>query len=173
METWRAVVGFESYYEVSNHGRVRRIAPWCDGRKTKPSSSLTGVVKKSGYRRVLLHRERVPFEFAVHRLVAAAFIGPLPAGYQVNHKNGTRSDNRADNLEYLTPSQNQLHAYRILKRDHFKGSGSPGAKLTEANVVEMRKLRDAGWKVKDIASHFSVSASTACWIIKRKTWTHV
>jgi hypothetical protein len=174
LERWLSVIGYEGVYEVSNWGKVRRIAPWFDGRKTQPKEDIVGKITKSGYRRVSLQYNGKPKEFAVHRLVAAAFIGPLPSSvHQVNHKNGERSDNRLENLEYLTPSENQLHACRVLHRPSRPGSKHPLAKLKEIDVIEMRALHSDGWTGKDIAAKFGVSAGSVCWILKRKTWSHI
>jgi hypothetical protein len=173
METWRAVVGFEGFYEVSDHGNVRRIAPWCDGRKTKPGR-ISVRPKQSGYVRVILHREKVHKEFAVHRLVAAAFIGHLPSlRHQVNHKNGKRADNRVVNLEYLLPSENQLHACRVLHRPSRPGSKHHNAKLSENDVLEIRSRYTEGALQKKLAIEFGVSRATICQICSRQIWTHV
>lgn len=173
-ETWKAVVGFEGIYEVSDHGRVRRIAPWSDGRKTKPSSELVGKISHNGYRRVSLRRDGKQREFAVHRLVAAAFIGPLPSPiHQVNHKNGRPKDNRYENLEYLTPSQNQLHACRVLHRPSRPGSKHHNAKLTESDVMQIRTLYAQGVLQKHLAEKFGVGCSVICQVCSRQLWSHI
>ncbi len=173
MEIWKPVVHFEGYYEVSDRGRVRRIAPWCDGRKTKPADTLKCNVKQSGYVRVSLHREGVISEFAVHRLVMAAFVGPLPPGHDVNHKNGEKADNRVENLEYLTKSENQLHSYRVLGTASRPGSKHHNAKLTEDGVVQARILRSNGYMVKDLAIRFGVSQPTMSAALNGTAWRHV
>lgn len=174
MEIWRAVIGYEGLYEVSDCGNVRRIGAWCDGRKTKPAEMLSGKVTKSGYKRVTLHRERDKHEFGVHRLVAAAFLGPLPSFiHQVNHKSGVKTDNRPENLEYVTPSVNQLHSYRVLGTPSRPGSKHHNAKLSENEVIELRSLRASGWHLKKLAVKFGISVPTVCWIAKRKSWTHI
>jgi hypothetical protein len=172
-ETWKAVVGFEEIYEVSDHGSVRRIAPWCDGRKTVPGIR-TLKPKKSGYVRVTLFRERVKKEFPVHLLVLAAFVGPPPSSvHQGNHKNGKRSDNRLENLEYLTPSQNQLHACRVLHRPSRPGSKHHNAKLTEAQVLEIRKRPRFWGCCVGLAEEFGVSSATINDILHFRGWKHI
>lgn len=100
---WRYIKNFEGRYEVSESGYVR--------------NSVTGRVLKpypfsNGYLGVQLGRGNVRL---VHRLVAAAFI-PGNDELQVNHRNGARADNRAENLEWMTCSDNHRHSYRELKR---------------------------------------------------------
>lgn len=110
-ETWRAVPGFEGEYEVSDLGRVRSLdrvienpLPTGVVRRQRMRGQLLkpGVNARSGYRYVNLHSK----SHHVHRLVMAAFVGPLPAGHHTRHLNGDPSDNRRANLAYGTPSEN-------------------------------------------------------------------
>lgn len=174
METWKPVIGYEGIYEVSDTGRVKRIAGWSDGRKTKPVGILR-INPNKRYARVILHNKLIgdPKYLLVHRIVMAAFVGPLPSGMEVNHKNGKKHDNRLENLEYMTHPDNQLHAHRVLKIHHFKGSESGTAKVNESQVALMRELRRQGWMLKDLAVKFGLSISTICWICKNKAWRHV
>jgi hypothetical protein len=100
VEEWRPVVGYEGLYEVSNLGRVQRGDRL---RKLSPNDY--------GYIVVQLWRDGQYRQFLVHVLVAAAFLGPCPDGYEVNHKHGDKADNRASELEYMTRSDNNKHAY--------------------------------------------------------------
>lgn len=101
---WRDVVGFEGRYEVSDTGAVRNAQT---GRVLKP------IVCTNHYIAASLGRGNRKL---VHRLVAAAFI-PNPEGKLcTNHKNGKRADNRVANLEWVTVSENHLHAHHSLPR---------------------------------------------------------
>jgi hypothetical protein len=114
---WRPVVDYEGIYDVSSCGAVRRI-----GRAARSGAGRGGGVRigrilkahevKGGYLSVQLWRNGKPAMKLVHCLVAAAFIGPCPAGQEVNHKNGNKHHNYASNLEYLTRPDNLRHAYR-------------------------------------------------------------
>lgn len=72
---------------------------------------LKPLVVPNGYRHVVLCWGGRKRRFSVHRLIAAAFHGAPPFGAVTNHKNGIRDDNRAENLEWVTPSENVSHAY--------------------------------------------------------------
>lgn len=104
MEIWKDIQGYEGRYQVSNLGRVKSISK--------------GVVMKpficgSGYQElILLNGERKPK--LLHRLVAEAFIPNAHGKKEVNHKDGDKFNNRADNLEWVTPSENQMHSHRVL-----------------------------------------------------------
>lgn len=128
---WCAVRGYEGLYAVSDQGSVRSIArlkPYRGGFR-RVAERILAPAHVSGYPRVLLWREGRAKPAFVHRLVAEAFIGGAPTlAHQVNHKNGVRDDPRADNLEWVTPSENQAHSYRELGR---KASG--GVSLGSAN----------------------------------------
>lgn len=107
-EVWRRVEGFPNY-KVSNLGRV--YSEFRGGHFMIPQFT------RKRYLKVHLQNNGQNRNFYVHKLVALAFLGDCASkGLQINHKNGVRSDNRMENLEWCTASENTLHAYRILKR---------------------------------------------------------
>lgn len=97
-----------SNYAVSNRGRVMRIAK---GRGAKVGRILRVSVCNSGYECVTLYENDSDRTHMVHRLVAEAWIGPVPEKADVNHLDGNKRNNASDNLEYVTRSENQRHAY--------------------------------------------------------------
>lgn len=134
-EQWRAVVGFEAFYAVSDLGRVMRTGGGCGAR--------VGVVLRlgcqtHGYSTVSLCVGGIPKTHSVHVLVAAAFFGPCPGGREINHRNGDRSDNRLANLEYVTRLENARHAVDVLGKRQ-DGEFNPAAKLTRSQVEEVRR----------------------------------
>jgi len=106
-ETWRAVCGFEGWYEVSDLGRVRRVRP---GQGTVAGSMLSPGTEE--YPAVGLYKgdgKRV--QCRIHTLVAAAFIGPCPEGHEVDHIDGNKWHCTPSNLEYVPYGENQRRAY--------------------------------------------------------------
>lgn len=100
MREWRDVVGLEDRYEVSNDGLVR----------TKPKILKASKTIKGGHLQINLGSRRRTY---VHRLVAEAFLEKKVGKPIVNHKNGIPSDNRVDNLEWVSYGENIAHGYRV------------------------------------------------------------
>lgn len=101
-EVWKPIKGFEGIYEVSSLGNVRNA----NGRMRKP------FMIPKGYLMIDLFHNCKRTHARVNRLVAEAFIPNPDNKLEVNHKNGNKTDNRAENLEWSTKSENMVHAYR-------------------------------------------------------------
>lgn len=108
-EIWKDVVGYEGLYQVSNLGRVRSFYGK-NGRLTTCSRVLSGKVDKDGYIEVRLCKDGKVAYQRVHRLVGSHFLCG-DESLQINHKNGNKSNNCVNNLEYVTPRENVVHAH--------------------------------------------------------------
>lgn len=105
-EIWADIEGYEGFYQVSNQGRLLSL-------RTGKIMSTRSLGTK-GYVHVSLYKEGRSIGFFVHRLVAKAFVDGLEPGKEVNHKNGCKTDNRAENLEWVTSSENKIHGCYVL-----------------------------------------------------------
>lgn len=117
-EIWHPCAGYETHYEVSNLGNVRSIERMVrhakGGVKLSPSKLLKQGRSKNGYLTVSFSVDSIKSNQSVHRLVARAFIPNESNKPQVNHKDGNKHNNHVENLEWMTCSENGLHAYRVL-----------------------------------------------------------
>lgn len=168
-EEWKPVVGYEGLYEVSNQGRVRSV----HGTNGVAVGQLMKLRPNwCGYSRVSLRRDGKERDHKVHRLVAVAFLGPLPDGLVTNHIDADRTNNRIENLEYVTQSENIKHAVKI--GTMHRGSRSGMSKLTEAQILEIReKLATATATGRQLAKEYGVAPATICRIKRGVCWGHV
>ena len=112
-EIWKDIPGYEGLYQVSNLGRVKSLSRIVNygGRKRKTTEKILKQNISRRYNSVQF--QKCGKTITVHRLVANAFISNPENKPQINHINGIRADNRAENLEWCTQSENQKHAYKI------------------------------------------------------------
>lgn len=170
-ETWREVAISPSY-SVSSMGRVMRKAKitLINGNKTRLKEKLRATADYRGYRRLILCPPKKLF--SVHRLVADAFIPNPDNKKTVNHKNGIRSDNRVENLEWATQSENLHHAVNVLKTIP-RGESCVFSKLSEDDVLNIRTLHKFGATIRDLAKVFDTRKGNIEFILKRKTWKFI
>lgn len=163
LQVWEPITGYENY-SISNRGEVknshkRLLKPYRDGK---------------GYMAVALCKNGVPETKLVHRLVAAAFISNPENKATVNHINGVKTDNRIENLEWASQSENNKHAYDtgLSKAKRNAGNNNGRAKLTNSDVAEIRELlKNKELKQKDIAIRYGVHPTCIGAIKKGKSWT--
>ena len=166
-EEWRLVKGYEHQYEVSNLGNVRNH---------KFDRQLSLVEHHTGYIKVCLYKNGKSKQFSVNVLVAKAFIPNPKNKPETNHINGIKEDNRACNLEWVTKSENAIHAHKIgLWKSPFKGGENHTQnKLSKGEVLQIRSIHEQGFANQtEIAKAFNVRANTINQIVNRKRWTHI
>ena len=165
------ILGYGGIYQIDDSGAVY---------STPRKGTKGGIVKeiKEEYLRVALSKNRVLRFRRVHRLVAIHFIPNPHNKPQINHIDGNKYNNSISNLEWCTNGENQLHAYRIGLRKKTKGSLNGNSKLTESDVIAIRRIaKNKGRRYgrKALALKYNVSECTIKEIVcKRKNcWNHV
>lgn len=169
-EIWKPILGYEDYYEVSNLGRVKRIKY---GQGVRPYNILTLQMNTTKYLQIFLTVNGKSKSHKVHKLVAEAFLGPRPSGLDINHRNGIRTDNRIENLEYVTRSENERHAYDVLGKKCASGEAAGNTRYTEKDVKNIRRRYLQGEKKSDLAREYGMSHNNITSIIIRRTWKDV
>lgn len=144
-EEWRPVVGFEGLYEVSNLGRVKsvqRIAYGSYRKRVVPERIMALHYARGGYLRTSLHKDGEMRTFAIHRLVAEAFI-PNPENLpQVNHKNEVKDDNRASNLEWCSLDYNVHYGTGIERRSKTQVNGPCAVPVLQIDPSTMEIIKE-------------------------------
>lgn len=119
-EVWKDIFGYKGLYQVSNLGRVKSLEKKIIdalGREYVLSKKILTIKKHpKGYCFIILSKNNAKKSFLIHRLVGFCFIPNPECKSQINHLNGNRSDNRLENLNWATNSENNLHAYKYLGR---------------------------------------------------------
>ena len=148
----RPVVGYEGIYEVSSDGEVFRVG---GGMGAVAGRKLNPILGSHGYLYVHLYRDGVQKTHKVHRIVAKAFHHNPDNLPIVNHINGIKTDNRADNLEWCDKRHDILHAYRVLGRvNGMKGKPKP-----EGAGPPKRPVRGTNIKTGEVVEMESISAA--------------
>jgi len=165
-EIWKPVLGFEGLYEVSNLGRVKSLA------RTKQNHSKMQVVPEkilvismTNYPSLSLWKDGKLTVKKVHRIVAESWICNPHSKPEVNHIDANRTNNKVENLEWVTRAENVKHA-----TDNFlpvRGAAHPSAVLTDSQVEQIRTMSG---KQKDIASMFCISQSNVSTIKNYVSW---
>lgn len=182
MEEWKIIKDFENY-QISNFGRVQNI---------HSGKILSQSVTKDGYLRIGLRKSYKPYKqklFLVHRLVAENFLDEPSTElketasytkYQkvlVNHKDGVKTNNHIDNLEWTTYKSNTKHAVVMGLQTGKKGESNSESKLSDDQVRSILKeyKNSNGYRgiQTSLANEYNVSKGTIWKIINRKSWTHI
>lgn len=180
-EEWRDVPGYEGWYQVSSKGRVRSLGRYVSGlhgSKRWHAGRILGPTTCRGYKVVRLYKRGEGTDYRVHRLVLLAFVGPIPDGHEVNHKDANKGNNALGNLEYATHQENIDHAVKNGLNPIGERMGTTD--LTEDEVREIRRLYAQNKRVKNkrypqrkLAKMFGIGKSTVGSIVRRESWTHI
>jgi len=165
---WKPIIGYENEYLVSNMGDVYS----CNS-----DLVLAAYVGVNSYPRVILyHGGNFRSTHDVHVLIADAFLGGhREYPWEVNHKDGIKTNSVLSNLEWVTHSRNQEHAYELgLSKSGYpllNGDRHPNAKLDWEKVKAIRLLRKEGdFTSKEIGEMFGVSYRTILKVCSGEMW---
>lgn len=163
LEVWKAIRGYTGLYEVSSTGKVKCL--------NTNTIKIRPHINKYVY--VSLTKKGVSKSYLVHRLVARSFIKNKKYKPQVNHINGIKNDNRVQNLEWCTASENIQHALAAGLIKYPKGENKPNTKFTNEDVLKIRKNHLDGVSSREIALKYNVTQQAIHNIVTRKNWKHI
>lgn len=171
------IKGYEGVYAISDDGRVyshSRLVKASFGRMILMKGRwLKQNVNANGYLYVSLYNDNGRRNCLVHRIVAQHYLGNGEPSQQVNHIDGCKSNNSVANLEWVTPSGNVLHSYKIGIREAIRGEDNANAKITESDAKKIKELVSNGAKQCDVADQFGIHNSIVSRIVRGKAWRHV
>jgi len=175
-EIWKSVLGHEGFYSVSNRKRVKslyRNIVKADGKKyTHLEKILSIKISKQGYNQLKIRDENGRKTVKLYRLVAEAFI-PNPDNKPcVNHINGIKTDDRVENLEWTTYSENAQHAWDTGLNTRRIGELNKSSKLKENQVLEILKNNRKLTRI-ELSKEYNVSKTLIDKIVQRKVWQHL
>lgn len=136
-------------------GKVIKLALVNDNREYKMVNLFNNGVKKT---------------WRVHRLVALSFIANPESKKEINHKNGIKTDNRVENLEWCSGKENLRHAIKNGLRNYSYGENAGKSKLLEIQVIDILNSKENN---KFLANYYCVSENAISMIRLRKTWKHI
>lgn len=158
MEHWKFIKDFEDY-EISTLGNIRR--------KYKKGYKYRKPIIQGGYSHVTFSKDNSFKKMQIHRLVCLAFIPNTESKPCVNHINGIKTDNRIENLEWCTHSENEKHSFEFL------GKITNGIKRRVFNknkINEINQMLNNGMSQRAIARKLNVSSSTISNLTTGKTY---
>lgn len=172
-EIWKDIVGAEGIYKVSSHGRIksvkRHVNSWCGGR-IKNETIRKQFLDIGGYCVTGISYPNNKKTKKVHCLVAEAFI-PNPYNKpNVNHKDGNKSNNHIDNLEWVTPSENMRHAFDNNMIKLCTGERNHLSKFGEKEALDIFNSKEPA---KLLADRYGVKIRTIYSIKEGQNWSHV
>ena len=158
---WKDIPGFEGLYSVNELGQIFSV-------RSNKILKTNRRVNNSGYESVSLQARCVK---SVHWCVAMAWLGYPPfLKADVNHKNGSKRDNRPENLEWVSRKENMKHAKElglIGIRRSYRGIANPNAKLTNENITQILFLKENGSTQSEIAKKFNVKQCTISQVLRK------
>lgn len=180
-ERWLDVPGYEGRYQASNLGRIKSLTRhtptrnrWGPCTYNASERIINGRLDEDGYRRMKLCVAGVTSEQFAHKLIALAFHGECPPECnQVAHWDGDKLNNRPGNLRWATSAENAADRVRHGLTSNQFGERHSHNKLTEEQVLEIRRATRTRSTAADFARKFSIGSQAVRKILRGERWPHI
>ena len=161
-EIWKDVVGFEDYFQISSFGRLF-------GKRSGKVLKLSNVGGYLAHTTRLNGRNSRSICLKIHKLVAEAFLTKICDSHVVNHIDGVKTNNRVENLEYVTQQENVIHAFRTgLNKPKARHSDR---KISDEQVELLFSMYASGsYTYRDLSHVFGIHYSTIGRILRKETY---
>jgi hypothetical protein len=166
MEVWKKIEEFENY-EISNLGRLKVHLKFRRYRDYQ-TKILNPAKDKDGYFRTILTRKGIRLNKQIHRLVCSSFIDNTLKKPCVNHIDGNKQNNNVTNLEWCTVRENNIHAIKLGLKKPLKGVNHNMVKLTEDEVLQIRKMNITQ---REISKIYNISQTQVSRIKNNLRWS--
>jgi hypothetical protein len=174
-EVWKDIIGLEGQYQISNTGKMKLLARYVNAKKGSkrpiPEVILKPFLDASGYFHYTLKKKDKSYHYKTHRAIAEYFIPNPENKLFVNHINGIKTDNRIENLEWCTPRENNVHAFKMGLAKGKRGSSNHQSKLNEAIVIHI--WNNPNLDANELANVYQVGRHAIQSIFRGDTWNHV
>ena len=174
MEIWKDIVGYEGIYQVSDLGKVKSLQkkiPHLGSYRIINESILKGSITEYGYIVYKLGGKLNGRMYFGHRLVAKNFLGIVNEKNVVNHKNGIKTDNRLENLEWCTQLENVIHSYKMGLSNNY-GEKNGNNILTTEQAIKI-KYHLSHLSQKQIAEIYNIKQNTVSQIKNGIRWKNI
>lgn len=183
MEEWKSIKGYEGLYEVSSYGNVKSLTKYIKNKYNSYSIRKEKLLKIN--HKKLKNSKRINCyvsltlygkskSYLVHRLVGIAFIINNENKPEINHIDGNTENNNVNNLEWVTTSENQLHAFKKGLNQSKKGEDNKWSKLSTKDVIEIReKYKSGKYTHKQLSIEYNCCRTNILNIVNYINWKHV
>lgn len=156
-EIWVDAYGSNGRYQVSNLGGFKSFHPRFYNQIGKPRVPKS---PRGRYPWIVMYLEDKNIKKTLHRVIWESFKGPIPKGLEINHLDGVKTNSCLSNLELVTPSQNQIHAYKTGLKKITTGTKHWNSVFSNKDILKIKDLLKNGMSQGKISKMYGCNQSS-------------